>query len=94
MKYGCIPIVRDYSLLPGIVTEKNVVLVDESNLIPSVSQKVNEVIGNYSSYTDMIKRNQALLKKYYDRKDNAQKLLNLLEANEKTEFDDIMEEFL
>jgi len=80
MKYGAVPIVRDYSLLPDIITEDNVVLVDEKDLINSAAKTVNEVIDNFDSYDDMIKRNFKLLKKHYNRVDNAKKLLSLLET--------------
>jgi len=97
MMYGAIPVVREYSLLSDIITKDNVVLVDESDLVNSTAKKVNEVIENYESFTDMISRNHDLLRKFYDRKENAKKLLDIFNKKEKTkeeqDYEDMMSEF-
>jgi len=83
MKYASIPIVRDYSLLDDIITEDNVLLVDEKDIVKSTASLVNEAINNYDSYSDMIDRNFDVVKKNFDRKSNAKKLLSLLDGKPK-----------
>lgn len=78
MKYGAIPIVRNYSLLDGIVTEENVVVVDEDNLVENTALAINDVILSWDAYEDMRKKNFTLLKTHYNNEENAKKLLKLL----------------
>jgi hypothetical protein len=79
MKYGAIPVVRKHSLINGMVTKDNVILVEEGDLIGETAKKVNEAVGNFDSYKDMIENNFFLLKVYHDRKENTSKILGRLQ---------------
>jgi glycosyltransferase involved in cell wall biosynthesis len=78
MLYGSVPVARKHSLLDGIITESNIALVSEDDLVNSTATWINDITKNFDNYRDMIKRNHELLKTHYDNVTNTKKLLGLL----------------
>jgi hypothetical protein len=78
MLYGSVPVARKHSLLDGIITESNLALVSEDDLVNSTATWINDITKYFDNYRDMIKRNHELLKTHYDNVTNTKKLLELL----------------
>jgi len=76
IKYGAVPIVRMQSVIPRIWSPLDFFIVEEPNLIESVSSAVNDVCNNYERYEQMVKGAQEKLKMYYDNKVVAQKVIS------------------
>jgi len=77
MKYGAVPIVKKCSVLPGLIGEENLVIVDEDRPVESVAEKINDVVGNFDDYKPMIKRNFKLLKEQFDAVENTKKIIGI-----------------
>lgn len=75
MKYGSIPIGRRINIDSGLVTEDNILVVNESDIERSLASNINDVVNNWDSYKDMRMRNLELLKKY-DATKVVNKMLN------------------
>jgi len=81
MKYGTIPIVRQHSLVDGLLTKENCIVLPESNLIENTAKTINQVIEKFDQYLDvygvMINNNFELLKKEYDANKNVRKIIDM-----------------
>ena len=78
MKYGGIPIVRNKSLVDGLITKENVIIVDEENIVNSISEKVNFVMKNFNIFSEMKEKNFDLLKREFDHVMITKKYIDLI----------------
>lgn len=76
MRSGCLPIIRNQSVLTRIWSPLDFVVVEEPNLVESTARAVNEVCNNFERYEQTIISNQNKLREFYDNKIVAQSVIS------------------